>query len=228
MELDLEKLPELIDIDGADGAYTFNDIESVCNFAEEYKCRSVTVEPCYINTCCKFLINSPDIIEKTQIGTPHGADMTSVKVYAAKQAEIIGAQIIEAQMNIGAFLSGNIKYVKHELETVASNLEVLFAAVIDAKYTDVLKTAQAADLAASVTPFVKIRGSIDGTDQFLQKIDKAFEQSKGCVQITAAVSGAGLKGLNALKNAGTQYFSLSLKDAKKLFEEAGVKPQKPI
>ena len=228
MELNSENLSGLIDIDGADGIFTFENIESACNTAQKLACRSVTVSPCYVNTCAKFLANTPEIIKKSLIGAPYGSDMTSVKVYAAKQAEIIGAQIIEAEMNIGAFLSGNTKYVKHELETLAGNLEVIFSAAIDADSMDVDQAAQAADLAASVTPFVKIRGTIDGTDCLFQKIDKAYELCKGCIQITAAVKGAGLDDIEKLKDIGVEYFALSAADAEKLIGEAEAKPQDPV
>lgn len=224
MEFDLGKLNEYIDLNGADGVYSFADIEALCGFAAQYKCRSVTAAPYYINTVCKFLRCEPQIIKKSLVGAPYGSDMTSVKVYAAKQSEVIGAQIVEGAVNIGAFISDNPKYVKHELQALASNLEVIFAAFIDSDGMSIEQTGQAADLAASVTPFVKISGSDVSHADFIKKIEHSYELSKGCIEITAKLSGMTLKDAEALKNAGAEFLSLNLRDAEKLFGEAEIKP----
>lgn len=224
MEFDFEQLPQYIDINGADGIYSFADVEAICDFAARYKCRSVTAAPCYINTVCKLLRSEPQIIKKSLIGAPYGEDMTSVKVYAAKQSEVIGAQIVEGAMNIGAFISDNSKYVKHELQALASNVEVIFAAFIDSGSMSIEETGKAADLAASVTQFVKISGGNVSNQEFIKKIERSYELSKGCIEITAKLREASVKDIAALKSVGAEFFSLNLSEAQKLFDEAGIKP----
>lgn len=227
MALNICELHKYTDINAAMGAYTYDEIKDICDYAIKYNCRSVTVAPYYINACFKFLVKQPQIIINSRVCAPFGADMTSVKVYAAKQAETIGAQAVEAYMNIAAFKSGNIKYVQHELETIESNTEVIFTAVVESDFLDVEQTAQAAFLAASVTPFVKILGSLSKFDDFIHKVKSAYDLSAGCIQITAECKDFTLNKISELKNAGAEYFSVEPNDLELLFNETDFKePEK--
>ena len=56
--------------------------------------------PCHIQVAKKLLEGS-DISLGTAIAFPHGATTTEVKVYEAKEAIRLGADILDIVMNIG-------------------------------------------------------------------------------------------------------------------------------
>jgi len=97
-----------------------NDIERVCREAMEYGFASVCVNPCYVNLAYNILKDS-SVKVCTVIGFPLGASTSAVKAFEAKEAIKNGAQEIDMVLNIGALKSGNIEYVKNDIESVVKS-----------------------------------------------------------------------------------------------------------
>jgi deoxyribose-phosphate aldolase len=143
-----EALPGMTDITSVFAEARLSDIEYICNVAKAYGCAATMVNPCYLNFTFKNLIGYDSILKDAAICFPLGCDLTSVKVYSAKQAEIMGAQEIDMMMNVSAFLSGNLKYTKHDIDAVCDSVKVPVKVVIEASLLNDKEIASAAELVA--------------------------------------------------------------------------------
>ena len=88
----LETLPGMIDISAVAAGERLSDIDRVCDIAKTYHCASTITLPCYLVYTIKNTIGYEDIIHGTVTGFPYGGELTSTKVYEAKQLELMGAQ----------------------------------------------------------------------------------------------------------------------------------------
>lgn len=132
MNLSIEALPGLVEVTSVQAQARLQDIEFICKVARAYGCAATMVNPCYLNYTFKNTIGFDEIKKAAAICFPLGCDLTSVKVYSAKQAELLGAQEIDMMMNVGALLSGNLKYVKHDIDAVCESVKVPVKVVIEA------------------------------------------------------------------------------------------------
>jgi deoxyribose-phosphate aldolase len=78
---------------------------------------SMCVRPCDIKLASDLLSTSP-VMVSCVLSFPHGADTTATKIVQAQQAIADGVQEIDMVMNIGRFLSGNLDYVREDLQAV--------------------------------------------------------------------------------------------------------------
>ncbi|HBU11510.1 MAG TPA: deoxyribose-phosphate aldolase [Clostridiales bacterium] len=131
MEINMEMLPGMVDVTQVGAQASLKDIEFICKTAKAYGCAATMVNPCYLTYTIKNTIGYDDIKNCAAICFPLGCDLTSVKVYSAKQSEIMGAQEIDIMMNVGAFLSGNMKYVRQDIEAVMDSVKVPVKVVLE-------------------------------------------------------------------------------------------------
>ena len=94
---------------------SWSEIEQLCNEAIEYKTASVCVPPYYISRIRKAF---PDLNICTVIGFPLGYDARAVKVSAARQAFIEGADEIDMVVNLTDVKNGDFAAVKDEIATL--------------------------------------------------------------------------------------------------------------
>lgn len=96
---------------------TYEKIEQLCNEAIQYHFASVCVNPCHVSLCA-MLLKGTGVKVCTVIGFPLGANTTQVKVYEADNAIANGANEVDMVINIGALKSGNLTYVRSDIEGV--------------------------------------------------------------------------------------------------------------
>jgi deoxyribose-phosphate aldolase len=101
---------------------TVEQIEKICEEAEQYHFASVCVNPCYTKLAYRLLQGS-GVKVCTVIGFPLGANMTEIKALEAKAAVRGGAEEIDMVINVGMLKSGNLEYVLEDIKAVVQAVE---------------------------------------------------------------------------------------------------------
>lgn len=94
-------------------------IVQLCEEAISFGFAAVCVNPCWISVAAYLLRGTPVKVSST-VGFPLGASHISVKRFEAEEAMRLGAQELEAVINIGALKSGDRKLVQNEIESLAA------------------------------------------------------------------------------------------------------------
>jgi deoxyribose-phosphate aldolase len=97
---------------------TADQIARLCDEAREYGFGSVMVNPSYVALASSKLQGS-GVIVGAVVGFPLGATPTSVKVFEAAEAILLGAREIDMVLNIGALKSGDRALVASDIRAVA-------------------------------------------------------------------------------------------------------------
>jgi deoxyribose-phosphate aldolase len=97
--------------------YTDLDIEEGCRLADAYGVAAVSVRPSDVVLAKKVLARSKVRID-TVIGFPHGTTTTRTKVAEAREAIENGADELDMVLNIGKLRSGDLEYVKADIQAV--------------------------------------------------------------------------------------------------------------
>lgn len=94
------------------------DIRKGCEIALRYKTATVCARPGDMKLVSKLLEGS-GVLPCTVIGFPHGAHLTSVKVFEAEQAIADGCKELDMVINIGRMKGGDYGYVEQDIRAVA-------------------------------------------------------------------------------------------------------------
>ena len=97
---------------------TETDIRKGCEIALRYKTAAVCARPGDMKLVSKLLEGS-GVLPCTVIGFPHGAHLTSVKVFEAEQAVADGCKELDMVINIGRMKGGDYDYVENDIRAVA-------------------------------------------------------------------------------------------------------------
>jgi deoxyribose-phosphate aldolase len=95
------------------------DVEKLCNEAEQYGFHAVCVPPYFVSLARQLLKNSA-VKVVTVAGFPMGYTNMNGKGEETKKAISDGADEIDMVMNIAAFKSGNFAYVKDDIQNIAT------------------------------------------------------------------------------------------------------------
>lgn len=94
------------------------DIRRGCEIALRYKTATVCARPGDMKLVSQLLEGS-GVLPCTVIGFPHGAHLTSVKVFEAEQAVADGCKELDMVINIGRMKGGDYDYVENDIRAVA-------------------------------------------------------------------------------------------------------------
>ena len=94
------------------------DIRKGCEIALRYKTAAVCARPGDMKLVSELLAGS-GVLPCTVIGFPHGAHLTSVKVFEAEQAVADGCKELDMVINIGRMKGGDYDYVEQDIRAVA-------------------------------------------------------------------------------------------------------------
>lgn len=117
MEITTLDLAPLIDHTCLKADATLPEIELLCSEAVDFGFATVCVNSCWIPTVSKLLAGSA-VKPVTVVGFPLGANLTSVKVFEAREAITAGAREIDMVLNVGALKSGNTQLVLEDIQAV--------------------------------------------------------------------------------------------------------------
>lgn len=98
---------------------TRDQVKQLCEEAVEHGFGGVCVPPYYVADAAK-LLEDTDVKVVTVIGFPLGYELPAVKVEEAKRAVDHGADELDMVMNVAAFRSGDINWVKNDIDSVAT------------------------------------------------------------------------------------------------------------
>lgn len=111
-----------------------SDIIKLCDEAKRYGFYAVCVNPYYVPLASK-LLDGTDIKISSVVGFPLGATFTEVKTAEAERSIRFGASEIDMVMNISAFKSGDLEYVKRDIREVKERIgDVVLKVIIECCY----------------------------------------------------------------------------------------------
>ena len=129
MEIKTIDLAPLIDHTCLRADATQAEIELLCSEAMEFGFATVCVNSCWIPLASKLLTGST-VKPITVVGFPLGANLTSVKVFEAREAISAGAREIDMVLNVGALKSGNTQGVLEDIQAVVEASQPYWVKVI--------------------------------------------------------------------------------------------------
>lgn len=114
-----EQFAKLIDLTLIRPTATADDIIALCREGKHHHFATVVVLPYWVGLAVKEL-EGTDVKVCTTVGFSHGASTRSTKVHEARNAVTNGAEELDVVMNIGAFKTGDLDYVRRELSDIVS------------------------------------------------------------------------------------------------------------
>lgn len=113
-----ETIAKMLDHSTLQPWLTEADIRKGCEIALRYKTATVCARPGDMKLVSRLLAGS-GVLPCTVIGFPHGAHLTSVKVFEAEQAVADGCKELDMVINIGRMKGGDYDYVENDIRAVA-------------------------------------------------------------------------------------------------------------
>ncbi len=117
-------------------ASSLEEVEKVCQEANEYGFAAVCVEPNYIGEAKKYL-QDEDVKVDTVVGFPHGTHKPGVKAFEAQLAIEDGADELDTVTDIAALKKGDYEKVARDISAVT---EVAKDSARDIKVKVILET----------------------------------------------------------------------------------------
>ena len=137
---------------------TEKDIRHGCEVAIKYGTATVCARPQDMEIVVPML-NGTGVLPCTVIGFPHGAHLTSVKVFEAEQAVADGCKELDMVINIGRMKGGDYDYVEREIKALAElchDQEAILKVIIETCYLSDEQKVKACQLSESAgADFVK-------------------------------------------------------------------------
>ena len=184
------------------------DVTLACTAAMAHECRAVCVNPCYVASASAAVHAGPGVLCASTIGFPFGCDVLSVKVYAAEQAVLSGAEELDLMVNIGALLSDSEELVQREIAVVQATQQVPLTVTVETSMLSEKQIALAAVLAKNAgAKWIKAGTGLAGSatpEQIHMLREAAGEQ----VQIAAQCTVQSISELTDLYDAGARRFCI--------------------
>ncbi len=220
MPFSMEELPQLIDITAVAANATITDVDLLCQVAAAYSCASTFVLPSYLSYTIKKTAQNPAVKNCSVAGFPFGGELTSAKVYEAKQVELLGAKELDIVMNVGAFLSGNLKYTKHDIEVVCEAVSIPVKVIIETPLLSEAQIAVAAEVAVKAgAAFVKTSTGFYDRATTVQDI-KIIKDAIGDAALIKAAGGVrSVDTMLEMIDAGASRFGIGAPSAIKILHD---------
>lgn len=219
MSVQLEILPSMVDVAAVAVNTTSTDVAAACSIARAYGCASVIVNPCFLAAAAKLLRLDEGVLRGATCSFPFGCELTAVKLYAAQQSVLLGAEELDIVMNVEAFLSGNIELAKREISLVRGTIEVPLKVIIEAPLLSDAQIAEASELIADTgVNWIETGTGLNGPATAAQ-VSIIRETAAGRAKIKAAGGIHTVEDMISLCEAGATRFGISAPDALTLFGE---------
>ncbi len=106
-----------------------DDVHRACQIAAKYRIARLTVRPADLDLVSQWMKGTALTVGAV-VSYPHGADTTSAKLYAVRDALGRGARAIETPMNPGKLASRQFRYLESELMQMAQECRRAGAEII--------------------------------------------------------------------------------------------------
>lgn len=200
-----EQLAKVIDHSLLRPELTREELVAGCAVARKYKVASVCVKPCHVPLAVEQLEDT-HVKVTTVIGFPHGSNVTSIKVAEAEQAMNDGAVELDMVLNIGELRSGNLDYVRRDIQAVinsAHRRDVKVKVILENAYlTDEQKIIACQIAEAAGADWVKTSTGYAPSGATLEDIRLMRATVSANVQVKAAGGVRTLEALLAVIDAG--------------------------
>jgi len=198
---------------------TEEDIRRLCREATTHHFATVCVPPCYVRLAAKEL-RGTDVKVATVVSFPFGADKTTVKAAAVREAILSGAFELDVVMNISKFLSGEFAYVAEELASLNGEVsavamnnglnDAVLKIIIETAYlSDKMKRLAVQVVAASGADFVKTSTGFGPGGATTEDIALLREEAPERLAVKASGGIRTLADALALLNAGASRIGVS-------------------
>ncbi len=110
-----------------------SQIDALCNEAIQYQFLGVCVPPHYVSRAAQLLQNE-NVKLVTVVGFPLGYNSTEVKLTETQEVIRHGADEVDMVLNIAAFKSGELVYVRNDMKVLAEychRFDVLLKVIIE-------------------------------------------------------------------------------------------------
>lgn len=114
--MDIKEILSKCDHTLLDRCATVNDVKALIDDGIKFKVASVCIPPCFVESAKAYAGERITIC--TVIGFPNGYSTTNAKVMEAKEAIALGADEIDAVINVGQLKAGNYDYVLNEIKAL--------------------------------------------------------------------------------------------------------------
>ncbi len=219
METGIESLPGIVDVCALKADVKVKDVERVCSVVRAYGCAGTLVNPCYLSCSIRNTIGL-EIDRSVAVSSPLGCDLTSVKVYSAKQSELMGASTVDMVMNVSAFLSGNKKYTFQDINAVCECVKIPVRVIMETSVLNEDETAAAAGLIAKTKAACVVTATGFGDETVTVQTVGIIKSAVGdSLEIKVSGGISGIEEMLELAGAGANRFGLCETRAVELFRE---------
>lgn len=195
------------------------EVGRLCEEAANHHFAAVCVFPVYIRMAAREL-RGLDVKVATVISFPFGAETTSVKVAAVRDAIVNGADELDVVMNLSRFLSGEFSYVAEELRIIrqeASALaigngrgDIIVKVIIETAYlSDEMKRLATQIVAESGADFVKTSTGYAPKGATVHDVALLREEAPGGLAVKASGGIRDLQSALNMLNAGASRIGTS-------------------
>lgn len=118
MKLTTKDIAKMIDISCVRSYMNWDDIRKMAQAASKYKFICAHVLPSNVPFAKELLDSDPDVMVGCPVGFPGGGVTTATKVFEMRQCIEMGADEIDAVMNIGWLRSGRYREAEEDIRQV--------------------------------------------------------------------------------------------------------------
>jgi deoxyribose-phosphate aldolase len=196
-----------------------DEVLRLCQEALQYHFAAVCIPPCYVRRAANEL-RGADVKVATVVSFPFGADTTSAKTAAVRDAIVGGASELDVVMNISRFLSGEFSAVAEELSSITQEVsavamnnglnDVVVKVIIETSYlSDKMKRLATQMIAASGADFVKTSTGFAPSGATLKDVALLREEAPEGLAVKASGGIRTLEEALDFLNAGASRLGLS-------------------
>jgi deoxyribose-phosphate aldolase len=219
--LEARALARTVDISCVRAAHTEQDVRRLAAEATRWEFINAHVLPSWVPLLRELLEGTRTLVG-SPVGFPSGGASTASKVAEARHLLVDGVQEMDVVMNIGRFLSGDIRYVTTELQIIVGEVrgKVPVKVIIETSLLTEPQIRNASELAAAAgADFVKTGTGWAGPAT-AEAVLAIAESIPPHVQIKAAGGIRTLAQLQLLQAAGATRFGVGAHAALDLIHEA--------
>ena len=213
-----EQLAGYIDLTLLKPQATAKDIEALVRKAQKYSFASVCIPPCHVRKAAEMLKGSHTKVG-TVVGFPLGYQVTSTKLYEAREAVEAGAEEIDMVMNISRFKSVELSMVQDDISKIVSSLpKIIVKIIIETCYlTDEEKVIACEMAIKGRADFVKTSTGFGSGGATIEDVKLLVKTAKGRIKVKAS---GGIKTLDeTLKMIDTGADRIGMSAGMEIIEE---------
>jgi len=190
---------------------TLGEIKRFLADAKTYKFHTVCLHPWFVPEAVRTLKHASRIKICTVVGFPMGGNTRHTKVFEALEGMRLEVDELDMVMNIGAFKSGEVRYVREELEEIMKNTpQCVHKIILEIGFLSAGEVRTAIDMLNRIKPdFAKTSTGINTRGVTVEDVQILKERLDPEIRIKAAGGIRDYVGLKDLVAAGASRIGTS-------------------